>query len=355
MGFALQIGNPLQHRGHAMLFRPRTSRPLNLALQGGGAHGAFTWGVLDALLEDGRLDFEGVSGTSAGAMNAVVLAHGLLQGGRDGAREALANFWQAVAGSAPLISAGADPESGSLPANVRMMLYWMQQLSPQQFNPLDINPLRDIVSAQIDFERLRAACPLELFIAATHANSGRLRLFRNHELNADSVLASACLPTLHHAVEIDGEPYWDGAYAANPAVFPLLYECASRDILLVLLSTAPQGASPHTPQDIHRRSLELAFKSTFLREMHGLAHARRYAGDSLLPLGRLERRLRQARFHLIDAGAVLAGLAAESRLTTCLPFLQMLRDRGRAHARAWLDASYPAVGRDSSVDIQALF
>ena len=335
-----------------MFFRSRKTRPLNLALQGGGAHGAFTWGVLDALLEDGRLDFEGVSGTSAGAMNAVVLAHGLLQGGRDGAREALAHFWRTVAGSAPLISAGADAESGGLPPSVQMMLYWMQQLSPQQFNPLDINPLRDIVSAQIDFERLRADCPLKLFIAATNANSGRLRLFRNRELSAASVLASACLPTLHHAIEIDGEPYWDGAYAANPAVFPLLYECASADILLVLLSPPAQGASPHTPQDIRRRSLELAFKSNFLREMHSLAHARAYAGRSLLPLGRLERRLRQANIHLIAADELMGRLAAESKLTTCLPFLEMLRDQGRAHATAWLAEHYPAVGRRSSVDIE---
>lgn len=334
-----------------MLFQSRKTRTINLALQGGGAHGAFTWGVLDALLEDGRLDFEGISGTSAGAMNAVVLAHGLVQGGRDGARQALANFWQAVAGSAPLISAGADAESGSLPPNVRTMLYWMQQLSPQQFNPLDINPLRDIVSTQIDFERLRAASPLKLFIAATNANSGRLRLFRNHELDVASVLASACLPTLHHAIEIDGEPYWDGAYAANPAVFPLLYDCNCADILLVLLSPEARSNSPHTPQDIRQRSLELAFKSTFLREMRSLAHARAYAGRSLLPLGSLERRLRQANIHEIDAGELMNQLAAESRLTTCLPFLEMLRDQGRAHAQAWLDAHYAAVGRRSSMDI----
>lgn len=338
-----------------MLFRSRKQPPLNLALQGGGAHGAFTWGVLDALLEDGRLDFEGISGTSAGAMNAVVLAHGLLQGGRDGARQALADFWQAVAGSAPLISAAADAENGSLPANVRMMLYWMQQLSPQQFNPLDINPLRDIVSAQIDFERLRAACPLKLFIAATHANSGRLRLFRTQELNAASVLASACLPHLHHAVEIDGEPYWDGAYAANPAVFPLFYECACADILLVLLSPSAQDAWPHTTQEIRRRSQELAFTSTFLREMHSLARARAYTGGTLLPLGRLERRLQQARFHLIAADELIGRLAAESKLTTCLPFLEMLRDQGRIHAQAWLTEHHGAVGRRSSVDIGRLF
>lgn len=338
-----------------MLFRSRKPTVINLALQGGGAHGAFTWGVLDALLEDGRLHFEGVSGTSAGAMNAVVLAHGLLHGGRDGARAALADFWHAVAGSAPLISAGAAAGDGRPPASVQLMLYWLQQLSPQQFNPLDLNPLRDIVTSQIDFERLRSASKLKLFIAATQANSGRLRLFRTHELSAASVLASACLPSLQHAVEIDGEPYWDGAYAANPAVFPLLYDSDSADILLVLLSPPEHGATPHTSAAIRRRSLELAFQSTFLREMHSLARAREFVGRSLLPLGRLERRLTRANFHLIAAGELTGRLAADSKLTTCLPFLEMLRDQGRAHARAWLAEHHGAVGRRSSVDIGRLF
>lgn len=334
----------------------RSSTPLvNLALQGGGAHGAFTWGVLDALLEDGRLDFEGVSGTSAGAMNAVALAHGLLQNGREGAREALARFWQAVASSAPLASAGADTERGSLPPNMRLLLHWTQQLSPEQLNPFDVNPLRDILVEQIDFARLRAGSPLKLFIAATHANSGRLRLFREHELSVESTLASACLPTLHHTVEIDGEPYWDGAYSANPALFPLLYDCTCADTLLVLLNPPQYRQTPHSSAEIRQRSLELAFHSTFLREMHSLARAREFIGRKLLPLGRLERRLTRARLHLIAAGEVTGGLAAESKLTTSLPFLEKLRDQGRARTQAWLAEHFRDLGRRSSVDIATLF
>ena len=193
-----------------------TARPLSLALQGGGAHGAFTWGVLDALLEDGRFDLCGASGTSAGAMNAVVLAHGLLVGGRDGAREALSRFWSAVGGNASLLHVGAGASDGRPSPMASLMLQWSGFLAPAQFNPMGYDPLRDIVEAQVDFERLRAEPGFDLFIAATHANTGRLRLFRTAEISADAVLASACLPALYQAVEIDGEPYWDGAFAANP-------------------------------------------------------------------------------------------------------------------------------------------
>ena len=182
-----------------MLFFGRSSAPptINLALQGGGAHGAFTWGVLDALLEDGRVRFDGISGTSAGAMNAVVMAHGLLAGGRDGARAALQTFWNAVAASAPaeLTTASADGTSVRLTPMARLMLQWSHYFSPKQINPFDLNPVRGIVDAQIDFERLRAASPVRLFIAATHANSGKLRLFRETEVSTDALLASACLLT----------------------------------------------------------------------------------------------------------------------------------------------------------------
>lgn len=340
-----------------MLFRSRKTQPISLALQGGGAHGAFTWGVLDTLLEDGRFDFEGISGTSAGAMNAVVFAHGLLDGGRDGAREALARFWTAVANSAPpLLNAGAHPENGGLSTSARIILYWTQQLSPQQFNPFGINPLRDIVTTHVDFERLRAASPLKLFIAATNANTGRLRLFRTAELSEASVLASACLPYLHHAIEIDGEPYWDGAYSANPAIFPLFYECATADILLVLLSPLDYAKTPRTTEEIRQRSQDLAFKSTFLREMRSFAHAREYVGRSFWPMGRLERRLRQIRMHLIAITEELTSrLAVESKLTTSLPFLEMLRDQGRARATAWLSANGRKIGRRASVDIANMF
>lgn len=339
-----------------MLFRSPAPRLVSLALQGGGAHGAFTWGVLDRLLENERLVFDGVSGASAGAMNAVVLAHGLLQGGRAGAREALGNFWRAVASSAPIdLSLGADTDNGRMSASAKMMLYWLRPFSPEQFNPFDINPLRDIVSKQIDFERLRAQSKVRLFVAATNANTGKLRLFQTGEMTAAALLASACLPSVHRAIEIDGEPYWDGAYSANPAVFPLFYDCTANDILFVLLSPPVHGRKPRSAEEIRGRALELSFNSTFLREMRTVARARAYAARSILPLGRLERRLKRANFHLIEAADFMSTLAAETKMTTSLSFLEKLRDKGRARASDWLAAHERDVGRRSSIDIVEMF
>ena len=334
---------------------------INLALQGGGAHGAFTWGVLDALLEDGRCDFEGVSGTSAGAMNAVCLAHGLLAGGRDGARQALSDFWLAIADSAPFQSkAGAG---ASMAPALKMMLQWADHLTPEQLNPFDLNPLRDIIEQQIDFARLRAESPVKLFIAATHANSGKLRLFHNHELSVDALLASACLPTIHRTIHIDGQPYWDGGYSANPAVFPLVYQCASADILLVLLTPLRYSETPDTATEIRERLRELAFNSTFLREMRMFAHLREQIGETTLPawlldrlpVARLERRFSQLRFHAICADSALGDLPADSKLAVNRPFFEKLRDQGREHAQRWLDTHRAAVGRRSTLDLGKLF
>ena len=334
----------------------RAPAMLNLALQGGGAHGAFTWGVLDALLADGRVDFEGVSGTSAGAMNAVCLAQGLMAGGRDGARQALADFWTAVAKSSPFEA--SRPTAGLAPA-MKMMLQWTEHLSPEQLNPLDLNPLRDIIERQIDFARLRRQSPVKLFIAATHANSGKLRIFKNHELSVDTLLASACLPTIHRSVIIDGEPYWDGGYSANPAVFPLFYECTAADIMLVLLTPLHYSETPETAQDIRVRLRELAFNATFLREMRMFAHLRDQIGDSWLPdwlpLNRFEQRLKRQRFHAISADALLGALPAESKLTVNSEFFESLRDDGREHARAWLASYWPSLGRQSTLDLGKLF
>ncbi len=339
-----------------MIFRPPIDRRVSLALQGGGAHGAFTWGVLDALLEDGRIEFDGISGTSAGAMNAVVFAHGMVQGGREGAREALAKFWEAVGSAVPFdLSMGGDAENGGLAPGIRMMLYWARQFSPQQLNPFDINPLRDIVSAQIDFERLREKSALKLFIAATNANTGRLRLFTTRELSVQALLASGCLPSIHHTIEIDGEPYWDGAYSANPAVFPLLYDCAASNILLVLLSPMLHGTTPRSAEEIRARALDLTFSTNFLREMRSIAHAREYASRSVLPLGRLERRLKRVHFHLVEADELLSQLAAETRLTTSMAFLHMLRDQGRDHAASWLSRHYGKLGKRSSLNVRDTF
>lgn len=340
-----------------MLFGRSSRQTVNLALQGGGAHGAFTWGVLDQLLEDGRIDFEGVSGTSAGAMNAVVLAHGLNDGGRDGARDALEKFWTRVAGSLPFEVAvpSSDGQNVSLLPAMKMMLQWAHYFSPHQLNPFDLNPLRDILQAQVDFKRLRAQSLLKLFIAATHANSGKVRLFRTPEISADAVLASACLPTMARPVQIDGEPYWDGGYAANPAIYPLFYECKSSDVLMVLLTPLTRKGTTHSAQEIKDRVLELAFNSTFLREMRMFAHAREFARNSFFRIGRLERRLVRMNFHVIDAQPQIHELKTETKLAANMRFFIMLRDLGRAQTKLWLEANQAQVGKDSTVDIAELF
>ncbi|MBT9502534.1 MAG: patatin-like phospholipase family protein [Burkholderiaceae bacterium] len=336
----------------------RTPRTINLALQGGGAHGAFTWGVLDALLEDGRLGFEGISGTSAGAMNALAMAHGLMVGGPDGARAALQKFWTAVAGAAPLelTQTSADGTQTGLSPLVKLMLQWTHYLSPEQINPFDLNPLRDIVTAQIDFARLRTHSPVKLFVATTQANTGKLRLFRNAEMSADVLLASACLPTLHRAIEIDGEPYWDGGFAANPAIFPLFFECHAPDLLLVLLSPLKHAQTPLSATDIQTRVLEIAFNSTFLREMRMFAHLRQQVRPSwFVTLGRLERRVQRAHFHLIEDEEVLRALSPDSKLAANLRFFEHLKGLGRRRAQAWLGTHHGALGKRSSVDLSALF
>ncbi|MDP3537479.1 MAG: patatin-like phospholipase family protein [Azonexus sp.] len=335
-------------------------RKINLALQGGGAHGAFTWGVLDALLEDGRFDFEGVSGTSAGAMNAVCLAQGLMDDGRDGARTALNRFWSAVAESSPFKQGN---EGGTMAPAMKLMLQWTDHLSPEQLNPFDLNPLRDIISEQIDFAALRQHSPVKLFIAATHANSGKLRIFQNAEMSVDALLASACLPTIHRSIMIDGEPYWDGGYSANPAVFPLFYQCTAADILLVLLTPLHYDETPESAQDIRLRLRELAFNSTFLREMRMFAHLRDQLGQSDRPRwlprwlqrSRFEQRANDIRFHAITADDLLKTLPAESKLAVNLLFFERLRDSGRSHAQTWLTAHGNAIGRESSLNLAELF
>ncbi len=329
---------------------------VSLALQGGGAHGAFTWGALDALLEDGRLGFEGLSGSSAGAMNAVVMADGWRRNGRDGARQALAEFWAAVGRQMPagMVSHGEGDDISLAPVG-KMLAHWAACFSPSQLNPLDLNPLRDLLQTQVDFEALRAASPFKLFIGATQANSGKLRVFREQELTLDMVLASACLPKIHHAVEIDGQPYWDGGYSANPAVSPLVFDCEGCDVLLLLLSPLQRAGTPRTVAEIESRIVELAFSAHFMREMRMLVQATDLASPSLLGGGRLERRLQRLRLHMIDSSQLASLERTDTKLMAHTPFLERLREQGRERAQAWLAAHFDAVGRRSSVDMRALF
>jgi NTE family protein len=325
---------------------------LNLALQGGGAHGAFTWGVLDALIEDPRVVFEGLSGSSAGAMNAVVLADGWAKGGRAGAGRALADFWTFVGKQlhAGMVHQGKDEMS--LSAASKWLATWAGYFSPSQLNPFDLNPLREWLDGQIDFERLRTGSPFKLFVGATQANTGKLRIFREHELTLDMLLASACLPKIHRPVVIDGQPYWDGGYSANPAVFPLLYDCATRDLLLVLLNPLQREGTPSTVQQIETRTLELAFSANFMREMQMFARAAEFSAASWPALGRLERRLQSLRWHMIDSSEVAGLRRTETQLLAYGPFLQMLREQGRGRALAWLARHAQSVGRRSTLDLR---
>ncbi len=333
---------------------------LALALQGGGAHGAFTWGVLDALLAHGALPaIEAISGTSAGAMNAVVLAQGLLEGGTAGAAEggraALARFWHAVGTQMPFewITQGDGHDTALTPA-ARWWLQWSRMISPYQRLAIEPNPLRALIEAQIDFERLRATPGPALHIAATRADNGRLRLFRRHELSADALLASACLPMLQPAVMIDGAAYWDGGYSANPALFPLVQEGRATDLLLVMLSPWHFGELPTTSARIAERAADIGFNAGFLREMQALAHAR-HAARRRLWRSPSEQRQAGLRWHLIDGHDTLAALAPDSRLIAHRPFLEHLRDAGRQRALDWLARHGGAFGHKASADIEALF
>lgn len=332
-------------------------KAVTLALQGGGSHGAFTWGVLDRLLEDGRIEINAISGASAGAMNAALLAYGFTVAGRDGARQALADFWESVASCMPLTlerDAGAsDFALGAAAGNPALQGFILltRFFSPYQLNPLDLNPLREILTAQIDFERLRRECRIELFIAATRVSTGTPRLFRTAELTRDMLLASACIPTFHRPVEIDGESYWDGGLSANPPLFALVHQSAATDLIMVLLNPCRRLQMPTTADEIGHRMNEIALGAAAHSELRGLALAKREVGRSLFPFGRLERRLRRCNVHLIASEQFFSRLHALSRLNTHSVFLHALREEGRRRAGVWLDENYRMIGSRSSFDL----
>jgi NTE family protein len=335
--------------------RTKDRKVINLALQGGGAHGAFTWGALDRLLEDERLVIEGISGTSSGAINAVALAYGLMIGGREGARQTLASLWDRIGISIP----GYAPFTNAPRIDRTLALEGAQALtrvfSPSQINPLNQDPLREIVTSLFDFERLRADCRLKLYIAATQVRTGKLRLFKTQELSAETLLASTRLPSWHHAIVIDGEAYWDGGYTGNPALFPLFYKCDSSDVMIILLHPLSRPDLPTSVSSIQHRTAELSFGTTFLREMRMIVQAKKEVNRRLLPLGRLERRLRRLKIHLIEADQFLSEQDGITKLDNDAAFLASLRDRGRVQAEAWLHYNFDLLGRRSSVDLEPLF
>ena len=334
-------------------------KPVNLALQGGGSHGAFAWGVLDRLLEDGRLGIEGVSATSAGAMNAAVLAHGWLQGGADGARQALAGFWRAVADTSAVYSpfrqlpwlkgvGGFSLDNSPL---YWMTDMWLRMFSPYQFNPMNFNPLRQVLEAHVDFEALRRASPLRLFLCATNVETGRVRIFTREDISVEAVLASACLPFLFQAVEIDGQHYWDGGYVGNPAIYPLIYDCDCRDVVVVHINPIVRKGVPTSAAEILNRINEVSFNSSLMREMRAIAFV-----TGLIQRGQVDaQEMKEMYVHSIRADAAMSELGVSSKLNADWDFLVFLRDRGREEAGRWLAAHYEAIGSRSSVDVRAEF
>ena len=310
-----------------------STKPRSLALQGGGAHGAFTWGVLDRLLEEDSFVIDGISATSSGAMNALALAQGWLDGGRDGARAALSALWENVASHSNLLRWAFSTPVGA--ATESLLLGLAHYFTPQEINPLGINPLRDIANASFDFERLRKQAPFRLFLATTRVRDGRLVLFSGDDLGIDALLASTCLPQLFAPVEIAGELFWDGGYAGNPALEPLIYQCRSADILCILVQPL-EASLPRSARDIRERIGELGFSTTFLCELETVRRAQQSVMRTF-PLSYIGRRLKKLRIDLIEPGESLADHSAKTRRNTRLGFLQSLRDIGREQAAAWLE------------------
>lgn len=349
--------------------RPRKktgTRPIDIALQGGGSHGAFTWGVLDALLEDGRLQPDGISGTSAGAMNAAVLASGFAEGGTQGARDNLAKFWAAIGGIndcwAP--APGSLPPPGAVAAKLppawtfnrdqwpgyALWEGWLRLWSPYQLNPFNLDPLRDIVRRHVDEAALRRG-PVQVFITATSVRTGQPQVFSGKTLSIDALMASACLPQSAQAVTIDGEPYWDGGFSGNPALWPLIYDTPTHDLLLVQINPLRRESTPLTAADISDRINEITFNASLVSEMRAIAFVQKLVRSRKVD----PTRYKDLRLHRVADEEGLAPYNASSKLNTDPRLLQALFTLGRAAGQRWLAEHAEAVGLRGTVDIEQVF
>jgi len=337
-------------------------KTINLALQGGGAHGAFTWGVMDKLIEDGRLKIDGLSGTSAGAMNAVVYAYGNMVGGADGARQALHDFWKEISDTSMIMSplqqtpweAWTDKWNMDNSFLFQMFELMSRAFSPYQFNPMNVNPLRDIVDKTVDFEVLNRCQETKLFIGATKVSTGKVRVFTTDEITLDAVMASACLPQLYQAVKINGDHYWDGGYMGNPAIFPLFYHTETRDVVIIHINPMDREELPTDASEIMDRLNEITFNSSLLKEMRAIAFITKLIEEDWLK-DEYKSRLKHMLMHSIRADKILCDLKVSSKFNGDWNFLMDLHNRGRATAEAWLEANYDDIGNRSTVDLKKEF
>lgn len=336
--------------GHA------TTRAINVALQGGGSHGAFSWGVLDRLLEAGEFRLAAVSGTSAGAMNAVALADGWARGGAEGARERLHAFWEAVSCKgrfSPVQRLPWDVAWGNWSVENSPGYVWFDAISrifsPYLANPMNINPLRDVVAAEIDFDNVNAPDGIRAFVSATNVETGQLRVFgRGDRITLDTVMASACLPQIFQAVEIDGVPYWDGGYGGNPAIYPFFNANEVEDVLLVQINPVLREGTPKSAHEIQNRIDEITFNAGLLREFRAIAFVKELIAEGRLPRGQY----RDIRMHRIDADEAFKDLSASSKVNAEWAFLEYLRDLGRNAASDWLEGDAAFVGTRPTLEIR---
>jgi NTE family protein len=339
--------------------KPKRPKRINLALQGGGAHGAFTWGVLDHLLEDGRLTVEGISGTSAGAVNAVMLADGLKRGGPEEARKRLADFWKAASlgGDLPAVQRAVLnrlfsllPSEGS--PTLDWLTAWSRYLSPYDFNPLNINPLKDLIERFVDFEGLRTD-RRPIYIAATNVQTGRLHIFPHETISAETVMASACLPAVFRAVEIDGVSYWDGGYLGNPVLYPFFRSTDTEDVLIVQINPLVRKKIPTSTREIMSRVNEITFNSALMAELRAIEFVNRLIEQGRLPHGTSTNEYRQIKVHRVVLEGLGERFGSATKLRNDFESFELLRKLGQRAARRFLDAHYDDIGVRSSVDLKA--
>jgi NTE family protein len=339
------------------LLMPKT-KTIELALQGGGSHGAYTWGVLDRLLADDRILIGAISGTSAGAMNGAVVADGLDRGGKPAARQALLDFWHGVSRAAlfsPFQRTPLDWLLGrwnldSSPI-YHLFDYLSRSFSPYVLNPLDMNPLRDMIATLVDFDHVRHAEGIKLYVIATNVRTGKPRVFQRQELTADMVMASACLPNVFRAVEIDGEAFWDGGYIGNPLLAPLVRDPQSRDLMIVQVNPIVREELPREAADIFNRINEITFNAALIKELRAIGYLKR-----LIRLGKIQRaQFMDVFFHRISAEAELNPLGASSKLNGEWAFLEHLHDVGYEAASEWLDRNFDALGNRSTLDVEGIY
>lgn len=339
-----------------------TVKTINLALQGGGSHGAFTWGVLDYLLEhDDQLKIEGISGTSAGAMNAAALLQGYDVGGAKEARKSLDFFWNEIG---KLASFGVPQRSPwdylmgnwniDTSPSAMMADAWQRMFSPYQTNPFNLNPMRDMLTKMLDVETIRNSETIKIFLCATNVETGRPRVFERKEFSLDVVMASSCLPMAFQAVEIDGVPYWDGGYTGNPSLYPLIYNCESPDIVLVQINPLIRKGIPKTPTEIVNRLNEISFNSALMAEIRAIAFVEKLIEQDHLKSEEAAR-LKKINAHMIGCEKTMSEFGAASKMNASPDFLKKLKELGRLTAEQWLKENWDNIGQKSTIDIRKTF